>query len=100
MLVNTSRAGLLERGALEEALHRGRPGMAALDIFDEEPLGDPNHPLLSMDNGVVTPHLGYVERDGLEGMFSIMFDQILAYELGQPINVENPEVLTIIQSSR
>ena len=56
VLVNTSRAGLIEPGALEEALRRGRPGMAALDVFDEEPLTDPNHPLLSMDNVVVTPH--------------------------------------------
>ncbi|MBV8358447.1 MAG: D-2-hydroxyacid dehydrogenase family protein, partial [Deltaproteobacteria bacterium] len=100
VLVNTSRAGLIERGALEEALRRGRPGMAALDVFDEEPLTDPKHPLLSMDNVVVTPHLGYVERDSLEGMFNMIFDQILAYERGQPINVENPEVLTKLQSPR
>jgi D-3-phosphoglycerate dehydrogenase / 2-oxoglutarate reductase len=100
VLVNTSRAGLIEPGALEEALRRGRPGMAALDVFDEEPLTDPNHPLLSMDNVVVTPHLGYVERDSLEGMFSLIFDQILAYERGQPINVANPEVLTKGQSRR
>jgi len=100
VLVNTSRAGLIERGALEEALRRGRPGMAALDVFDDEPLVGPNHPLLSMDNVVITPHLGYVERDSLEGMFNLMFDQILAYERGQPINVENPEVLTKLQSPR
>jgi len=93
VLVNTSRAGLIVEGALEEALRRGRPGMAALDVFDEEPLTNPSHPLLSMDNVIVTPHLGYVERDSLEGMFNIMFDQIIAYEGGQPINVENPEVL-------
>jgi D-3-phosphoglycerate dehydrogenase len=99
VLVNTSRAGLIEEGALEKALRAGRPGMAALDVFDEEPLTDPNHPLLTMNNVVVTPHLGYVERDGLEGMFNIMFDQILAYERDQPINVENPEVLTKIQPS-
>jgi D-3-phosphoglycerate dehydrogenase len=100
VLVNTSRAGLIRRGALEEALHRGRPGMAALDVFDEEPLTDPSHPLLSMDNVVVTPHLGYVEWDSLEGMFNLIFDQILAYERGQPINVENPEVLTRLPSPR
>jgi D-3-phosphoglycerate dehydrogenase len=93
LLVNTSRAGLIEQGALENALRAGRPGMAALDVFDEEPLTDPNHPLLKMDNVVVTPHLGYVERDSFEGIFNIMFDQILAYESGNPINVENPEVL-------
>jgi len=93
LLVNTSRAGLIEKGALENALRAGRPGMAALDVFDEEPLTDPSHPLLKMDNVVVTPHLGYVERDSLEGMFTIIFDQILAYKRGQPINVGNPEVL-------
>ncbi len=93
VLVNTSRAGLIEAGALEHALRRGRPGMAALDVFDEEPLTNTKDPLLSMDNVVVTPHLGYVERDSLEGMFNLIFDQILAYERGQPINVQNPEVL-------
>jgi D-3-phosphoglycerate dehydrogenase len=100
LLVNTSRAGLIAQGALEKALRLGRPGMAALDVFDEEPLTDPNHPLLSMNNVVVTPHLGYVERDSLEGMFNVMFDQILAYERGQPINVENPEVLVNPQQGR
>ena len=95
-----SRAGLIEPGALEEALRRGRPGMTALDVFDEEPLTDPDHPLLALDNVVVTPHLGYVERDSLEGMFNVLFDQILAYEHGRPINVENPEVLTKLQPRR
>jgi D-3-phosphoglycerate dehydrogenase / 2-oxoglutarate reductase len=100
LLVNTSRAGLIEQGALVEALRRGRPGMAALDVFDEEPLTDPNHPLVSMDNVVITPHLGYVERDSLEGMFNLIFDQILAYERGQPINVANAEVLATVQLRR
>jgi D-3-phosphoglycerate dehydrogenase / 2-oxoglutarate reductase len=100
LLVNTSRAGLIERGALENALRAGRPGMAALDVFDEEPLTDPNHPMLKMDNVVVTPHLGYVERDSFEGIFNVMFDQILAYESGNPINVENPEVLQRTHVSR
>ena len=100
LLVNTSRAGLIVEGALEEALRRGRPGMAALDVFDEEPLTNPHHPLLSMDNVVITPHLGYVERDSLEGMFNMIFDQVIAYERGQPINVENPEVLEKMQTTR
>jgi D-3-phosphoglycerate dehydrogenase len=100
VLVNTSRAGLIERGALEQALRMGRPGMAALDVFDEEPLTDPNHPLLAMDNVVVTPHLGYVERDSLEAIFNVMFDQIIAYERGRPINVENPDVLTKLRPPR
>jgi D-3-phosphoglycerate dehydrogenase len=93
LLVNTSRAGLVERGALEAALAAGRPGMAAVDVFDEEPLRDPRHPLLSMDNVVCTPHIGYVTRDEYELQFSDIFDQILAYAAGKPINVVNPEAL-------
>jgi D-3-phosphoglycerate dehydrogenase len=67
--------------------------MAAVDVFDDEPVTGGTHPLLAMDNVVVTPHLGYVERGGLEGMFTMMFEQVLAYERGEPINVANPEVL-------
>ncbi len=93
LLVNTSRAGLIEPGALEAALRAGRPGMAAVDVYEEEPVLGARHPLLAMDNVVCVPHLGYVERDGLENMFSTIFDQILAYASGQPINVVNPEVL-------
>ena len=93
LLVNTSRAGLIEKGALERALRAGRPGKAAVDVYDEEPVTDPGLPLLNMDNVVCTPHLGYVERDSFEGQFSEIFDQILAYERGAPINVVNPDVL-------
>ena len=93
LIVNTSRAGLIEKGALEAALKAGRPGMAAVDVYDEEPVTDPRHPLLNMDNVVCTPHLGYVERDSFEGQFSEIFDQILAFVDGKPINVVNPEVL-------
>jgi D-3-phosphoglycerate dehydrogenase / 2-oxoglutarate reductase len=93
LIVNTSRAGLIEKGALERALKAGRPGMAAVDVYDEEPLIDPRHPLLNMDNVVCTPHLGYVERDSFEDQFSEIFEQILAYAQGKPINVVNPEVL-------
>jgi len=93
LLVNTSRAGLIAPGALEAALRAGRPGLAAVDVFEDEPLLDGRHPLLAMDNVVCTPHLGYVERDGLEGQFSTIFDQILAYAAGTPINVVNPEAL-------
>jgi len=67
--------------------------MAAVDVYEEEPVLGSKHPLLAMDNVVCVPHLGYVERDGLEGMFSTIFDQILAYASGKPINVANPEVL-------
>ncbi len=93
LLVNTSRAGLIAPGALEAALRAGRPAMAAVDVFEDEPVRGAQHPLLAMDNVVCTPHLGYVERDGLQEIFSTIFDQMLAYAGGQPINVVNPEVL-------
>ena len=93
LLVNTSRAPLIEAGALVAALRRGRPGMAAVDVYEHEPLRDPEHPLLRMDNVVCTPHLGYVTRDEYEIQFSDIFDQITAYAAGKPINVVNPEVL-------
>ncbi|MEA2649394.1 MAG: D-3-phosphoglycerate dehydrogenase / 2-oxoglutarate reductase, partial [Candidatus Binataceae bacterium] len=94
LIVNTSRAGLIAPGALAAALRAGRPGMAAIDVFDDEPVTGGNDPLLKMDNVVVTPHIGYVERAGLEGMFQVMFDQVLAYGRGAPINVANPDVMT------
>ena len=94
LFVNTSRAGLVEPGALEAALRAGRPGMAAVDVYEEEPVLGGRHPLLAMDNIVCAPHLGYVERDGLERMFSTIFDQILAYAAGHPINMVNPEALS------
>jgi D-3-phosphoglycerate dehydrogenase len=93
LIVNTSRAGLIEPGALVAALERGRPGRAAVDVYEEEPLLDPAHPLLRMNNAVCTPHLGYVERDGYERIFGAIFDQILAFAAGKPINVINPEAL-------
>ncbi|MFL6624405.1 MAG: D-2-hydroxyacid dehydrogenase family protein [Sulfurifustis sp.] len=93
LLVNTSRAPLIEPGALVSALRAGRPGMAAVDVYEEEPLRDPTHPLLTMDNIVCTPHIGYVTRDEYELQFSDIFDQIVAYARGEPINVVNPEVL-------
>jgi D-3-phosphoglycerate dehydrogenase len=91
LLVNTSRAGLIEPGALVRALQQGRPGMAAVDVFEQEPLRDTNHPLLAMDNVVSTPHIGYVTRDEYEIQFSDVFDQINAFSIGKPINVVNPE---------
>ena len=93
LLVNTSRAGLIAPGVLEAALRAGRPGMAAVDVYEDEPVVGGKHPLLAMDNVICVPHLGYVERDGLEGMFTTIFDQILAYAGGKPINVANPEAL-------
>jgi D-3-phosphoglycerate dehydrogenase len=91
LLVNTSRAGLIEPGALVRALQAGRPGMAALDVFEQEPLRDPGHPLLAMENVVCTPHIGYVTRDEYEIQFTDIFDQIVAYAAGAPINVVNPD---------
>jgi D-3-phosphoglycerate dehydrogenase len=93
LLVNTSRAGLIEPGVLVEALRRGNPGRAALDVYEREPLVDRSDPLLAMDNVICTPHIGYVSRDEWEIQFSDIFDQIVAYDAGSPINVVNPEVL-------
>jgi D-3-phosphoglycerate dehydrogenase len=93
LLVNTSRAGLIEPGALVEALRSGRPGLAALDVYETEPLIDTDHPLLGMDNVVCTPHIGYVTREEWELQFSDIFDQINAYADGSPTNVVNPGVL-------
>jgi D-3-phosphoglycerate dehydrogenase len=94
LLVNTSRAQLIERGALVDALKAGRPGMAAVDVYEEEPVRDTTHALLNMDNVVCTPHLGYVSREEFEIQFTDIFDQIVAYAAGNPINVVNPDVLT------
>ena len=77
ILVNTSRAGLIAPGALVAALRAGRPGMAAVDVFDEEPVTDPSHPLLTMDNVICTPHIGYVSRDEYELQFTDIFDRSL-----------------------
>jgi D-3-phosphoglycerate dehydrogenase / 2-oxoglutarate reductase len=93
LLVNTSRAPLIEPGALVAALKAGRPGMAAVDVYEAEPVRDPNDPLLALDNVVCTPHIGYVSRDEYEIQFSDIFDQIVAYAHGTPINVVNPQVL-------
>jgi D-3-phosphoglycerate dehydrogenase len=93
LLVNTSRAGLIEPNALVDALRAGRPGMAAVDVYEKEPLRDVNDPLLTMDNVVCTPHLGYVSRDEYEIQFTDIFDQILAYAAGAPIDVVNPDAI-------
>jgi D-3-phosphoglycerate dehydrogenase / 2-oxoglutarate reductase len=89
LLVNTSRAGLIEPGALVAALRSGRPGMAALDVFEEEPLRDPSHPLLNMDNVICTPHIGYVTQEEWDLQFADVFDQVNAFAAGKPINVIN-----------
>jgi D-3-phosphoglycerate dehydrogenase / 2-oxoglutarate reductase len=99
LLVNTSRASLIEAGALVDALRSGRPGMAAVDVYEDEPLRGP-HPLLTMDNVVCTPHIGYVTWDEYEIQFSDIFDQVVAYAAGHPINVVNPEVFDALRGRR
>jgi D-3-phosphoglycerate dehydrogenase len=93
LMVNTSRAPLIQPNALVEALRAGRPGMAAVDVFEDEPLRDTTHPLLTMPNVVATPHIGYVTRDEYDLQFTDIFEQIVAYAAGTPINVVNPDVL-------
>jgi len=94
LFVNTSRAGLVEAGALLAALNEGKPGMAAVDVFDVEPLLDANDPLLAHPNLIATPHIGYVTEDNYNIQFSDIFDQVVAYHEGNPINVINaPQTL-------
>jgi len=93
LLVNTSRAGLIESGALVNALNKGHPGFGALDVYEDEPVVGANHPLLKMSNVVCTPHLGYVEAGTYESYFGTVVDSILSYAAGTPINVLNADVL-------
>ncbi len=90
LIVNTSRAGIVAEGALVDALRAGRPGFAAVDVFEEEPVIGGAHPLLKMDNAVCTPPLGYVEQERYDAHYGAVIDQILAYAAGAPINVVNP----------
>ena len=96
LFVNTSRAELLTDGALVSALNRGRPGMAAVDVFESEPILQ-GHPLLRLENAVCTPHIGYVEQDSYERYFSAAFDNVLNYIAGQPSNLINPEALKVLR---
>jgi D-3-phosphoglycerate dehydrogenase / 2-oxoglutarate reductase len=93
LLVNTSRAPLIEPNALVNALRAGRPGMAAVDVYEKEPLRDTSDPLLTMNNVICTPHIGYVSVDEYEIQFADIFDQIVAYAAGTPINVVNPDAI-------
>jgi D-3-phosphoglycerate dehydrogenase / 2-oxoglutarate reductase len=93
LLVNASRSGLIEKGALEEALQAGRPGKAAVDVYDQEPVLGANHPLLKMANVTCTPHLGYVTRESYEEYYAVVVDDILAFAAGKPNHVLNPEAL-------
>ena len=93
LIVNTSRAPIIAKDALATALKAGRPGRAAVDVYEDEPVTGGNHPLIAMDNVVCTPHLGYVEEKTYESYYGTAVEQILAYAAGKPINVANPEVL-------
>jgi D-3-phosphoglycerate dehydrogenase len=94
ILVNTSRAPLIEPNALVNALRAGRPGFAAVDVFEKEPLRDVGDPLLNMHNVIATPHIGYVSRDEYELQFTDIFDQIVAYAADTPTNVVNPDAMS------
>ena len=100
LLVNTSRAALIEPGALIEALRSGRPGLAAVDVYEHEPLADRANPLLLLENVVCTPHIGYVTREEWELQFADVFDQINAFAAGSPIHVVNPEALAAARGER
>jgi D-3-phosphoglycerate dehydrogenase / 2-oxoglutarate reductase len=93
LIVNASRAGLIADGALVEALKTGRPGMAAVDVYEKEPVLGANHPLLKMDNVICTPHLGYVTRESYEEYYAVVVDDIVAFAAGKPSNVLNPEAI-------
>jgi D-3-phosphoglycerate dehydrogenase len=92
LIVNASRSGLIAKGALEEALKAGRPGRAAVDVYDQEPVLGADHPLLKMNNVTCTPHLGYVTRESYEEYYAVVVDDILAFAAGKPRNVLNPDV--------
>ena len=94
LLVNTSRAELVEEGALVSALNRGRPGLAAVDVFDTEPIMQ-GQPLLRLENAVCTPHIGYVEQESYELYFGAAFDNIVNFMNGTPTNIVNPDALKV-----
>jgi D-3-phosphoglycerate dehydrogenase len=98
LIVNTSRAPIIAAGALVAALKNGRPGFAAIDVYEDEPVLHGNHPLLQMDNVICTPHLGYVEKNTYENYFGSAIDQILAFAAGKPTNVLNPDALVSRQA--
>jgi D-3-phosphoglycerate dehydrogenase len=93
LLVNTSRADLIAPGALLEALRNGRPGFAAVDVYDREPIVNGDHPFLSMPNVLCTPHLGWAEWTNFELYFREAFEQIVLFEQGQPLRLGNPQIV-------
>jgi len=94
LIVNTSRAELIEEGALVSALNRGRPGMTAVDVFEVEPILQ-GHQLLRLENAVCTPHIGYVEQDSYELYFRAAFENVVNFVEGRPTNIVNPEALRV-----
>jgi len=96
LLVNTSRAELIEEGALVSALNRGHPGMAAVDVFETEPILQ-GHPLLRLENAVCTPHIGYVEQDSYELYFGAAFDNVINFVNGNPTGIVNPAALKVLR---
>ncbi len=98
MLVNTSRAELIESNALVAALNRGRPGLAAIDVFESEPILQ-GHPLLRMENAICTPHLGYVEQDSYEMYLRAAFENVVQFAAGTPSHIANPKALTVKRPS-
>jgi D-3-phosphoglycerate dehydrogenase len=99
LLVNTSRAPIIADGALVAALQQGRPGFAAVDVYEIEPVVGAQHPLLQLPNALCTPHLGYAEQGSYEALYTVAVDQLLAFAAGQPINVANPEAISIRKES-
>ena len=95
LLVNTSRAELITPGSLVQALQQGRPGFAAVDVYESEPVLGAAHPLLQLENALCTPHLGYVERDNYERYFGLAFEHINAFAAGRPSGLVNPEVMQV-----
>ena len=87
------RAPIIAEGALVEALQKGRPGFAAVDVYEQEPVVGADHPLLKMKNALCSPHLGYSEKASYEGIYATGVEQLLAYAAGKPINVKNPDAL-------
>jgi len=93
LIVNTARAELIASNALVEALGHGRPGFAAVDVYENEPVLGGEHPLLKLDNALCTPHSAWIERDTYELYFGEAFAQVIAFAAGEPVNVVNPEAL-------
>ena len=96
LFVNTSRAELVEDNALVSALNKGRPGLAAIDVFEAEPILQ-GHPLLRLENAICTPHIGYVEQDSYELYFGAAFDNVINFIHSEPSNIVNPDALKVIR---